>query len=96
MNGDNRETLPASELKRIRQKLGLNRDEMAIELGYEGTSRGNKNTMRRFESGERALPLTLAKLVWLIGKWSECFGNLPEWPPHLEAKLSADEPEERS
>ena len=90
MNGDNRVTLPASELRRIREKLGLSRDEMAIELGYEGTPEGNTNTMRRFETGRRGLPLTLAKLVFMI----DTFGLPDTWPAGLEAKLS--EPKERS
>jgi DNA-binding transcriptional regulator YiaG len=87
MNGDNRVTLPASELRRIRQKLGLSRDEFAIELGYEGTSEGNTNTMRRFETGRRGLPLTLAKLIFMI----DVHGLPDTWPAHLEAKLPEGE-----
>ena len=83
MNGDNRETMPPSEFKRIRRKLGLSLDEFAIELGYEGNRRGNINTMRRFEGGKRGIPLTLAKLVFLI----DLYGLPDTWPAYLEAKL---------
>ena len=84
MNRDNRVTMPKAEFKRIRQKLGLSLDEFAIELGYEGNRKGNIKTMRRFEGGQRGIPLTLAKLVHMFS----IFGLPDSWPPELEAKLS--------
>ena len=83
MNRDNRETMPKAEFKATRQKLGLSLDQFAIELGYEGSRQANINTIRRFEDGKRGIPLTLAKLVWLLGQ-----RGLPDsWPEYLEAKL---------
>ncbi len=91
MNRDSRETMPRAEFKRIRQKLNLSLDQFAIELGYEGSRQGNNKTMRRFESGQRGIPLTLGKLVWLLDQH-----GLPDsWPVELEAKLS-DIPEEEA
>ena len=82
MNRDNRETMSKDEFKRIRQKFKLSLDLFAIELGYEGNRQGNIKTMRRFESGQRGIPLTLAKLVWMIS-----IHGLPDsWPPELEAQ----------
>lgn len=89
MNRDNRETMPASEFAAIRRKLKLSADEFAIELGYEGNRRNNRTTILRFEGGKRAIPLTLAKLVWLLDQH-----GLPDsWPPHLEAQLEGEDAE---
>ena len=84
MNRDNRETMPPATFKAIRQKLGLSLDQFAIELGYEGNRQGNIKTMRRFENGQRGIPLTLGKLVWMLS----VFGLPDSWPLELEAKLS--------
>jgi transcriptional regulator with XRE-family HTH domain len=89
MNRDDRETMPRAEFKRIRQKLKLSLDEFAIELGYEGNRKGNIKTMRRFESGQRGIPLTLGKLVWMF----DVYGLPDSWPENLEAKL-AEVPED--
>ncbi len=89
MNGDHRATMPADEFKNIRHRLKLSMDQFAIELGYEGNRKGNINTIRRFESGRRNVPLPLAKLAWLLN-----MHGLPDsWPEYLEAKL-AEVPEE--
>jgi transcriptional regulator with XRE-family HTH domain len=83
MNRDNRPTLPPAEMIRIRKQLSLTRDQFAIEIGYEGTKRNNATTIRRFEGGARGIPLSVAKLIWLIGQ-----RGLPEqWPSYLEANL---------
>jgi len=84
MNRDDRETMPKEQFKAIRRKLGLSLDQFAIELGYEGSRQGNNKTMRRFEGGKRGIPLTLAKLVWLL----DVHGLPDSWPENLEAKLT--------
>jgi transcriptional regulator with XRE-family HTH domain len=91
MNREPRATLPGRELRRIRQHLDLTMDAMAIELGYEGNLSSNRTTMKRFETGERPLPLPVARLAWLLAKH-----GVPEWPSGLEAVLQEDEPRESS
>lgn len=86
MSQSNRPTVQGPEFKRMREHLKLNRDEFAIELGYEGSEQGNRNTIRRFEKGERAVPLPVAKLCWMF----LTFG-IPEWPSGLEATITEDE-----
>ena len=89
MNRDDRETMSPAEFKAIRKRLKLSLDLFAIELGYEGNRNSNIKTMRRFEKGERGIPLTLGKLAWLLGE-----RGLPDsWPSYLEAQL-AEIPEE--
>jgi transcriptional regulator with XRE-family HTH domain len=84
---DNRRpTLPGAEFRRIREHLGLSRDQYAIELGYEGNVNGNRTTIRRFETNERPVPLPVAKLAWLFSQ-----SGLPEsWPSGLEAQVEDD------
>ena len=80
-----RETMPSREFRRIRENLNLTRDAFAIELGYEGNDGGNKNTIKRFELGQRYVPLPVAKLAWLLARH-----GLPEWPRELEANIEAE------
>ena len=68
-----------SELLAIREDLGLNRDEMAVELGYRGNERNNTDLMRAYEEGRKQIPLTVARLAWVIGENYNA-RDLPEWP----------------
>lgn len=86
MSQNGRQTMSGSEFRTIRKRLGLSMDVFAIELGYEGSRKGNITTIKRFESGERPISLPVAKLAWMLG----CHG-VPQWPPDLEA-LPAQEP----
>ncbi len=61
-------------------------DVFAIELGYEGSRRGNMTTIKRFETGKRPIPLPVAKLAWMIAQ-----NGIPAWPQHLEAEPVQDE-----
>lgn len=81
----NRPTLAAKEFRRIRVNLRLTPDAYAIELGYEGSESGNRNTIKRFEHGERPVPLPVAKLAWLLARH-----GLPNWPAGLEAVLTEE------
>lgn len=81
-----RTTIPAREFRRLREALNMSRDAFAIELGYEGNANGNRTSMRRFESGERNVPLPVAKLAWLLAQH-----GVPQWPSGLEAQVYEDE-----
>lgn len=87
MSQSGRETMTGAEFRKIRKHLGLSLDGFAIELGYEGTPNGNRNTIKRFETGKRPVPLPVAKLAFLL----ETRG-LPKWPEHLEANPAEKEP----
>lgn len=87
MNREPRATLPAREFRRIRQHLDLTMDSFAIELGYEGNLSSNRTTMKRFETGERPIPLAVAKLAWLLAQHGLPAGG---WPSGLEAVLQED------
>lgn len=76
-----------AEFRDIRKRLGFSRDGFAIELGYEGTNQGNNNTIKRFETGERPIPLPVAKLAWLLGH-----AGIPTWPQELTAAPAQESP----
>jgi len=80
MSQNGRATMTPNEFRNIRKKLNLTMDDFAIELGYEGTRTGNRNTIARFERNKRPIPLPVAKLAWMM----ELHG-IPRWPRHLEA-----------
>lgn len=81
MSQNGRKTMKPAEFLEIRKRLGYSRDGFAIELGYEGTNQGNNNTIKRFESGDRPIPLPVAKLAWLMDRH-----GVPEWPMDLTAE----------
>jgi len=56
------------EFRAIRNQLGLNRDQFARLIGYTGNTTNNKTQMRRYENGDRQIPLYIARLAWLIGR----------------------------
>ena len=61
--------MQGSELKRIREGLGLDRVQFARLLGYTGTDRNDETRIRRYEnqSDQYQIPLYIARLAWLIG-----------------------------
>jgi hypothetical protein len=83
MNREPRHTMDGKAFRKIRQQLDLSMDSFAIELGYEGNLNSNRTTMKRFETGERPIPLPVAKLAWLLGQ----HGIPSAWPAGLEAVL---------
>lgn len=86
MSQSNRITMSGKEFQRIRTDLGLSRDVFAMELGYEGSVNGNRNTIKRFETSERPVPLPVAKLAWMLSAH-----GLPEvWPEGLLAAVSEE------
>jgi transcriptional regulator with XRE-family HTH domain len=80
------DTLTGAELRKIRIKFGMTISEFASELGYDGKSNTVTVRFREFERGRRAIPLTLAKLAWLLDH-----NGLPEWPVALIANYREDE-----
>ena len=69
------------EFRSIRKALGLSLDQFALELGYNGNQQGNRNTIKRFETGERPISPPVARLAWLLKKT-----GLPSWPENIDAE----------
>jgi len=80
MSQNGRPTMSGSEFRKIRKRLGLSMDVFALELGYEGSHKGNITTIKRFEKGNRPISLPVAKLAWMMSEH-----GVPTWPFHLEA-----------
>lgn len=89
MSQNGRQTMTPAEFRSIRKRLGYSLDGFAIELGYEGTSQTNRETIKRFETGKRPISLPVAKLAWLLAQT-----GVPTWPRHLTAAPA--QPEEGS
>lgn len=81
MSQNGRPTMSGDEFRKIRKRLGMSMDVFALELGYEGSHKGNINTIKRFESGQRPISMPVAKLAWLLAQT-----GIPKWPQHLEAE----------
>lgn len=70
------------EFKAIRDQLGQSKVEFARTLGYTGNDKNNSQRMREFETGERPIPLYIARLAWLIGEIMTDVDQEPQdlWP----------------
>jgi transcriptional regulator with XRE-family HTH domain len=84
------------EMKAIRERLGMTREQFARAIGYTGTDRNNVTRVRKYEHGAVQIPLYIARLVWLTGQIAAqsdmnlILGNpdpkfvdedgLPDWP----------------
>jgi hypothetical protein len=68
------------ELKRIRQNLGMDRVQFARLIGYTGTDRNNETRLRSYENGKLQVPLYIARFVWLIDRYRDHTGILPQFP----------------
>ena len=79
--------MSGTELKAIRRHLGLSLDEFAVELGYDGSPKNNRTTMRRFETGERPISPPVARLAYMF----LIFGLPGEWPEITEAEIAQEE-----
>lgn len=72
-----------SEVRDIRERLGMGRTEFALLLGYLGSDENNKVRVRRLEAEDEP-HLLLLRYLWLIEAWKdEHDGSLPHWPNHL-------------
>lgn len=63
------------EFKAIRKRLSLSTIEMGRALGYEGQDNTVSVTVRRYESGMRPIPPTVAVLVAMFDRYG--VQNLP-------------------
>lgn len=86
MSQSGKKTISGAELRDIRKRLGFSRDGFAIELGYEGTNQGNNNTIKRFETEDRPIPMPVAKLAHMFAKF-----GIPEWPRNLTAEPARED-----
>jgi hypothetical protein len=59
--------MTGSEFVAIRKRLGLSTVEMGRALGYEGQDNTVSVTVRRYESGMRPIPPTIAVLMGIYG-----------------------------
>jgi len=86
------------EFRKIREELGLTRNEFAIELGYRGNERNNSTLIERYEHDRKQIPLTVASLAWLIREYVDLVGTatgnegieLPDWPEWEGYELEKD------
>lgn len=69
-----------TELKQIRQRLGMDRFQFARLIGYTGTDRNNETRLRSYENGKLQVPLYIARFADLIQRWYLIFGRLPDFP----------------
>jgi transcriptional regulator with XRE-family HTH domain len=69
-----------AQFRSIRKKLGITKNQFAIELGYRGNDRNNCMLIKRYEQGRKQIPLTVASLAWLIEFVFDQSGKLPDWP----------------
>ena len=56
------------DFRAIRKRLGLSTVEMGRALGYEGQDNTVSVTVRRYESGMRPIPPTIAVLMGIYRK----------------------------
>ena len=67
--------MTGAEFKSIRKRLGLSTVGMGRALGYEGQDNTVSVTVRRYESGMRPIPPTVAVLVMMFDRYG--VQNLP-------------------
>jgi len=72
--------MTGSEMKKIRDRMGLERLELARLIGYTGNDRNDESRIRKLESGAKQIPLYIARLVWLLSAHQRRTGILPEFP----------------
>lgn len=58
--------MQGSEMKVIRERLGMTELQLARAIGYTGTDRNDDTRIREYERGKKQIPLYIARLVWLI------------------------------
>jgi transcriptional regulator with XRE-family HTH domain len=72
--------MTGDELKKIREKMRLERLELARLIGYTGTDRNDVTRIKQMERGYKQVPLTIARLVWLLAAHQRRTSILPEFP----------------
>jgi transcriptional regulator with XRE-family HTH domain len=76
--------MTGSELRALREELGLSASSMGIALGYSGPRSNISVTVRRLERGTRRIPPSVEKLAWMIAY----YGIPPEWEAELQEEAS--------
>jgi len=69
-----------AELKRLRLAMRLDELQVGRAIGYTGTDRNVINRIREFERDKKQVPLYIARLVWLMGRFFAKTGGLPKFP----------------
>jgi transcriptional regulator with XRE-family HTH domain len=69
-----------AELRKIREKMGLERLELARLIGYTGSDRNDIDRIKRYERDAKQVPLYIARLVWLLAAHQRRTSILPEFP----------------
>lgn len=63
-------TLSGEELRTIRKRLGLSLEGLGRALGYLGARQTVKNTVHRYETGERKpIPPWIARLIIMFDRF---------------------------
>lgn len=60
--------MSGAEFRAIRRRLGLNKNQFALELGYTGNTHNNVTQIARYEGERRLIPLYIARLAWLLDR----------------------------
>lgn len=71
--------MQSSELKKLRQHLGLDRLQFARLIGYTGTDRNDEMRVRKYETTVQP-PLHIARFAWLLDRFNDLNGYLPQFP----------------
>lgn len=58
--------MTGDEMKEVRERLRMTRPQFGHMLGYEGNRNTCDMTIRRYENGEKSIPLYLARYLWLL------------------------------
>lgn len=76
-------------MRRIRKQLGLSSLQLGRAFGYSGSDAATAMAIRRFETGGRALPVWLGRLMEMFEmhgvplKWTASPSSDPPSPPEL-------------
>lgn len=83
--------MTGAELKQIRKAMGLSRRLFALRvIGYTGSDRNIEMRMAKLER-DIAVPLHIARLVWLCGRDFKRTGEPPYWPIELHILEEEDD-----
>lgn len=82
-----------SEMQAIREKLGMERKDFGLLLGYTGDLAQIYKTIQRYESGRRRISPMIARLTYLVGLYFDGGGRVVEWPDSIDV-VAELEPEE--
>jgi len=70
--------MDAKKLNAARHEFGLGRRDFGRLIGYSGNPNHIWVSVKRMETGERAIPENIARLVQLLVWFKEDHGHLPD------------------